>query len=120
MTLQADFGMADGVTTTRSTGVVYLIHFARPLAHARHYLGFCQSYEGVESRLSYHAHGRGSKLLAAVSAAGIPWDIVRIWRGTRDDERALKNANGAGPYCPVCAAALGREPKVRRGLVVLQ
>jgi hypothetical protein len=101
---------------TNVPSVVYLIHFATPLAHAQHYVGFCQSYESVESRLSYHMRGQGSRLLRAVSAAGIAWDIVRIWRGTRNDERALKNTNNSRAYCPVCSA----RPATRRGLTVLQ
>lgn len=107
---------SDGVTIDRNMGVVYLIHFAQKFAHAQHYVGFCQSYEGVESRLDYHARGQGSRLLRAVSAAGIHWDIVRIWRGSRDDERKLKNTNSTRDYCPVCRAT----PAIRRGLVVLQ
>lgn len=97
-------------------GVVYLLHFSEPYKHARHYIGFCERYEGLDSRFTYHANGNGSKLLAAVSAAGITFDLVRLWEGTRNDERALKNCHGAAPYCPVCS---GRKRR-RLGLKELQ
>lgn len=82
-------------------GVLYLLHFERPLHHARHYLGFCSSYEGLESRLDYHARGQGSPLLRAV---GRGWKVARLWKGTRDDERRLKNRKEAPSLCPVCSA----------------
>lgn len=98
--------------TTGDVGVVYLIHFARPYRHAQHYVGFCGSYEGVESRLDYHAKGRGSRLLAAVSRAAIPWRIVRLWRGTRTDERRLHARGDSRTFCPACSSI----PARRRGL----
>lgn len=80
-------------------GVVYLLHFDRPLHHARHYIGFCQTRAGLETRFSYHRSGRGSKLLKAVGGG---WQLARLWKGTRDDERALKNRKEAPELCPIC------------------
>lgn len=85
-------------------GVIYLLHFEQPLQHAQHYVGFCEKLEGVDSRLEYHATGRGSRLMAAVSAAGIEWRIVRLWEGTRNDERRLHKAHSR-LYCPSCSSA---------------
>lgn len=92
-------------------GVVYLLHFAQPFKHAQHYVGFCEKLAGVDSRLEYHANGRGSRLMAAVSQAGIDWSIVRLWKGTRSDERALHKAQSRA-YCPVCS----NRPRTRRNL----
>ena len=64
----------------------------------------------LERRLLAHATGRGSNLLAVVAAAGIGWRLVRTWRGTRHDERALKRQHGARPLCPVCTPGAGGWP----------
>jgi hypothetical protein len=86
---------------------LYLIHFAEPYRHASHYLGFVDTArhpleEALESRLDFHRKGRGSRLLAAVSAAGIDWEVVRVWEeGTRTDERRLKG-KASTRLCPTC------------------
>jgi hypothetical protein len=90
-------------------GVVYLLCFDEPYHHARHYVGFCTSYEGVESRLHYHECGKGSRLLAAVSKAGIKWSLVRLWKGTRKDERKLHKRGNAIQYCPRCQQTPARR-----------
>ena len=54
--------------------------------------------------------------MAAVSAAGIDYAVVRVWKGAdRTFERRLHRRNGAAPLCPVCSgrAALGRARRVR-------
>lgn len=96
-------------------GVIYVLHFDRPYEHARHYVGFCESYENLDSRFDYHANGNGSRLMAAVSDAGIGFTLVRLWRGTRNDERAIKNGSHTRKYCPECS----EQPRKRRGLVEL-
>jgi predicted GIY-YIG superfamily endonuclease len=89
------------------TGTIYLIHFDEPLSHARHYIGWTQD-EMV--RVELHQGGRGSRLLAAVQAQGIPWRVVRRWRGTRDQERYLKNQRHGPAFCPVCSGRV-RSPR---------
>lgn len=84
---------------------VYLIHFAEPFHHARHYLGFTggTSAAGLRRRLARHRAGRGARLLAALKAAGIGWECVRVWPGfDRAAERKLKKRKGAAGLCPVC------------------
>jgi predicted GIY-YIG superfamily endonuclease len=89
--------------------IVYLIHFNKPLAHARHYLG---STDGLERRLHEHEQGNGSKLLAAVARAGIPWQLARTWPGDRAWERRLKRYKKSRRLCPICSAgAHGRMQK---------
>lgn len=81
-------------------GTIYLIHFERPLHHARHYLGWTTS---VVDRLDRHSAGNGSRLMAAVNQAGIPYSIARIWpRSTRDQERAMKRWHKSRLWCPIC------------------
>ncbi len=81
------------------TGTVYLLHFDRPYGHARHYTGWTTD---LTARLAEHAAGRGARLLAVVTAAGIGWTLARTWTGTRALERSLKRWHGASRYCPIC------------------
>jgi predicted GIY-YIG superfamily endonuclease len=87
------------------TRVVYLIHFDRPYKHARHYLG---SAADLGARLDEHRRGAGSRLMAVISAAGIPWCLARTWRGGRQLERRLKNHGGATRMCPICTPTTRR------------
>lgn len=83
-------------------GIVYLIHFEKPLKHARHYIGFCE-FGNLEKRMEQHRKGNGSKLMAAVNEAGIGWEVAKIWENVdRSFERRLKNRNGASRFCPFC------------------
>jgi predicted GIY-YIG superfamily endonuclease len=91
-----------------TTGVVYLLHFDRPYAHAGHYTGWTAD---LHQRLAEHANGRGARLLAVTRAAGIGWQLARTWPGTRHTERALKRQGGASRRCPLC----GIHPRTRNG-----
>lgn len=91
-------------------GTIYLIHFATRFKHAGHYLGWASD---LDARLVRHEAGRGARLVRAVKDAGIGVTVVRTWRGTRYDERRLKQ-RGKSDICPVCAAHDGhavRSPK---------
>ncbi|MEU4225991.1 hypothetical protein AB0F17_16980 [Nonomuraea sp. NPDC026600] len=81
------------------TGTVYLLHFARPYKHARHYIGWTSD---LDARLAEHQAGHGARLLAVVKAAGITWTLARTWDGTRNRERSLKRQGGARRCCPMC------------------
>ena len=94
-------------TPTGPVGVIYLLHFARPYQHAAHYTGWASD---LEQRLAEHTAGRGARLLAVISDAGITWTLARTWEGTRSDERALKRQGGASRRCPLC----GITPQVTR------
>ena len=81
--------------------MIYLIHFERPLFHARHYLGFCEN--DLEARIERHMSGHGSKLMRAVVQAGIDFDVVRVWpHGDRKFERWLKQKKNTPKLCPIC------------------
>jgi predicted GIY-YIG superfamily endonuclease len=82
-------------------GLIYLVHLDKPLHHAKHYLGWCESF-GLENRLHEHRTGQGSKLLRAVNEAGIGYQVVKTWRGTRSKERQMKRWKCTPRLCPVC------------------
>jgi predicted GIY-YIG superfamily endonuclease len=82
-------------------GTVYLVHAARALRGARHYLGFTQD---VAARVSRHKKGRGTPLLGEMTRRGIPWRVVRRWN-RRDGhfEKDLKRRYALADLCPVCS-----------------
>ena len=58
----------------------------------------------LKRRLTHHRNGSGANLLKHVGRAGIGWDVVRVWKGTRRDERKLKKRKDSTRICPRCAA----------------
>jgi len=78
---------------------VYLLHFKKPLYHARHYIGVASD---LEVRLHQHGLAHGAKLMQAVKRAGISWELARVWVGGRELERALKLQHNAPKLCPIC------------------
>lgn len=101
---------------------IYLIHFDQPYEHAQHYLGFVDTAnhpleEALPSRLTYHRTGRGSRLMKAVTAKGISWNVVRIWKdGTRTQERQLKVMSSTR-LCPICNPTYNGNGKLQGSLV---
>jgi len=90
-------------------GFIYLLHFHKPFKHARHYTGWAKD---VDARIGEHFDGSAhpSCLVKAACAAGIGFDVARIWEGkTRVDERQMKLQGGAARRCPICAAAKKEE-----------
>lgn len=89
-----------------SQGTVYLIHFDRPIGNpenprgqAQHYIGWTDS---LQERLRSHSRGRGAAILAFLSQVGIGWNLARVWEGSRQLERRLKNRKKARQLCPIC------------------
>lgn len=82
------------------TGTVYLVHLARALNGARHYIGFTTN---LAKRTAAHKAGRGSPLLGEATRRGIRWKVARRWY-QKDGyfEQELKR-QGAESLCPVCA-----------------
>ena len=81
------------------TRQVYLLHFSEPYKHAKHYLG--SAVNAVE-RLKHHkSESCDVRLLRVVKAAGITFEIARIWKGDRRLERRLKG-RGLSRLCPIC------------------
>jgi hypothetical protein len=99
----------------RGVGVIYLLHFDRPIGDLANPRGYACHYTGwtldLPARLVDHAAGRGARLMQVVGELGIGWQLARIWTGTRARERSLKQSGGAARRCPVCRlAALGFQP----------
>jgi predicted GIY-YIG superfamily endonuclease len=98
----------------KRASIVYLLHFLRPLAHARHYLGFS---ENLDKRLTDHLCGQGARLMEVCFERGIEWKLARTWQGNRELERRLKRRHGAADICPLCSgnAALRRAIFTTKG-----
>ena len=96
-----------GVAMTQTADIpggeptVYL-HFDVPYAYARHYTGWTAS--DLQGRLAEHAAGRGARLMAVITHAGIGWTLARTWKGSRARERQLKRQGVASRRCPICRA----------------
>lgn len=101
-------------------GVIYLLHFDRPVAEGhttQHYLGWARK---VGARVAHHRKGTGARLTQVAVERGIGMEVVREWAGTRDDERRLKNRKEGPALCPVCAYEQGRRLKPVNGLRELE
>ena len=92
---------------------LYLVHLAEPFGasarqRARHYLGFTRDRDGW--RLRCHANGTGANLLRHVRAAGIGWQLVRVWPDVdRHKERRIKTSGTLAKVCPLCIALAGHR-----------
>lgn len=88
--------------TDRLVGTVYLLHFDRPLGHAKHYLGWAYR---LDERLAHHAAGTGARILQVAIERGIGWTLARTWENvTRTREAQLKRRGGRSRMCPICKA----------------
>ena len=93
-------------------GMIYLLHYDRPLHHAQHYLGFT---DDLEARTARHLNGFGGRLPAVFSELGISFTIARTWDGDRALERKLKKRKNSRKLCPICLKAnRGRLGQPRR------
>jgi len=81
--------------------MVYLLHFDKPLCHARHYIGYT---ENLDKRILQHRSGNGhARLMEVIYELGIGFRIARVWFGEdRHFERMLKNQKNAPRLCPYC------------------
>ncbi len=93
-------------------GTIYLCHFERKLGDVTNPHGWAQHYVGwardLDKRLAVHRSGHGARILAACNERGIDWRVVKTWRGTRSDERRLKDAHNHARFCPICQSNGGR------------
>jgi hypothetical protein len=95
---------------------LYLLHFAEPYQHARHYLGYAvgtgrgRSYARAQARgAALGAH----ELVMAVQAAGIAIHVADVFEGEgRARQRAMRRGHHLHRYCPLCTGAsmLAGEP----------
>ncbi|MBI3653680.1 MAG: endonuclease [Acidobacteria bacterium] len=91
------------------TGTIYLLHFSQAFKHARHYVGFTTD---LQSRLDAHSNGTGARLLEVITQAGLSFKLARIWHGTRQTERRLKNRKATPRLCPLCNPQAMRRARV--------
>ena len=98
--------------------VIYVIHLDGAMVmddhrSARHYIGFVNDEiaNALPDRMRQHRLGRGSRFLAAANQRGIVWHLVAVYRGTRVDERKLKDAHHSERYCPICRRDLAVNPR---------
>ena len=87
--------------TSAKPGTVYMLHFTAAYGHARHYVGWT---DNLAARLAAHRAGRGARLIAVITTAGIGFTVARTMPGDRSLERAVKRAGGSVRYCPICTA----------------
>lgn len=86
-------------------GYIYLLHFDRPISPqhtCQHYLGYTSRQLGI--RIGEHRAGKRSaaRLTQVAKERGILFMVVKTWRGSRNDERRLKNEKHARRHCPIC------------------
>lgn len=91
---------------------VYLLHFDRPLAHARHYVGYADD-DKLHQRIDKHYDGTSkSKLMEALKRAGIGFTLARVWpNADRHFERRQKQ-HGHAAKCPICKPNM----RIRKGV----
>ncbi len=88
--------------------MIYLLHFERKVSgHAGHYMGWAPDGE-LGHRLHTHRLGNrdAARLTAAAVAQGIGFWLVRVWPGSRREERRMKikarGSQGLRNRCPLC------------------
>jgi len=84
------------------TGYIYLLHFSRPISPdhtTQHYIGWTAD---LPARIQSHELGQAARLTAVARERGISFEVVRVWRGTRNDERRIKRWCNNGRFCPLC------------------
>lgn len=76
-------------------GWIYILKFSRPLGNPAHRNGTAQFYVGwakrLETRIAHHRNGTGAAITAAAVQQGITFEVVFTMRGTKTDERRIKN-----------------------------
>lgn len=82
--------------------MIYIIHLDTPIAHAKHYVGFCNDEREVQARIKEHQQGHGARLLQVALERNITFQLVATLPGNRTDERTFKNRKKTPYYCPIC------------------
>lgn len=86
--------------------IVYIIHFSKPVAHARHYIGTTRKYK---SRMEAHRRSKGAKILKRANELGINWRVVVKLYGSHKLERKLKSRHDTASLCPVCKVRRSKQ-----------
>lgn len=92
-----------GLRSIRRTGFVYILHFAEPIHHARHYCGCSGS---LLARMETHAKGFGANLTRVALERSIPWKLAAVGTCPLEEiyqwERRLKKWHGSEEHCGCC------------------
>lgn len=83
-------------------GYVYLLHFSAPVSTrhtCQHYVGYT---DDLPRRIQAHQHGNAARLTQVAHDRGLTFQVVRVWQGSRELERRLKDRKNAPRLCPVC------------------
>lgn len=84
-------------------GYVYVLHFAEPIHHARHYCGCTGS---LLERMQTHAKGFGSNLTRVALERSIPWKLAAVGVCLKSEmyqhEARLKKWHGVEEHCLCC------------------
>lgn len=89
-------------------GIIYLLHYKEKLSgHAQHYVGWTND---LENRILQHKQGieKKCKLTYEFAKAKIPFKISKLWYGTRNDERKIKNQRNHPRHCSCCRGTLNK------------
>lgn len=89
--------------------MVYLLHFDRPVKHARHLITVAHSSFGAIGRRVSYEQLADEPLVRAARAAGVTLTIARVWDGGEARARQLRHTGGSTRMCPVCGLALAVE-----------
>lgn len=88
---------------------LYLLHFAEPYHHARHYLGYAVGTGRGRTYAQAQCDGRAigaHELVMAVQWAEIGIEVAAVWIGAGRTERArMRASHNLSRHCPICTSA---------------
>lgn len=101
--------------TRARRGTIYGVHFSSPVGDpskphgtAQHYVGWADTYR-LDRRFEEHCNGYGARITRGARLQGKVLTFFTIAKGTREDERALKNKKQSfARLCPICKAEKAR------------
>jgi predicted GIY-YIG superfamily endonuclease len=77
--------------SNQSPGYVYFLRFTEPISAGhttQHYIGWASD---LANRVETHRERPDARLLQVAKERGINFEVARVWKGSREDERYLKN-----------------------------
>lgn len=90
------------IPRSQTPGIVYLLHFERPVGRSSHYIGFTTPHR-LTQRLIEHQQGFGARLTRLACNRKIGFTCVRVWpEATFEKERQLKRSGHHDQKCPIC------------------
>lgn len=98
--------------------MVYLLHFDRPLRHARHYLGEATTESVRELAFDGFLPENRGPLLNAAIAAGIRFIVARVWPGDAAVRRRIRALGPPARLCPICRC--GKPDKEAPSVLTVQ